>query len=719
MALTVEQLRTFDSNWGNLVVEQDAKGTQVKGGGLRHALASLFRMDAAQARNKATYTAIRNAIMQDDRFFAPEVKAKADQLLKGLDNGSGISASTIKGIIRQLDEMSTPEKQREAVKKAAVGHLAAMGVPGNIPASIHAKYTELAADFAAFRSNARSSMASIKVDQRVAEFNRLMYGLFRSVGDDAKAQEIFCATLNKYTPGDGGTVSLNPADKLKGLVDTVKDNLQELDEIGNARGAAVRQSFWATLKRTGALSPGARTELADKGAALPKCGLDFLNGQSDAGAIHRAISKMADAMDKARAEMPRSLMKDLGADEAGACMVKAAMVRLPQEAKRNLLAALETNGGQNLLGYYAQNGANPKAQRMSIVYSSLLAHLRAELGDADAGASVQAPAVDAATLPSEALCDLATDIGDLLVGNAAQKLKNALTKGSGLDQVSDPVAELKGRMNAIAKGSVSATVFIGIDSLRPPKPLPPGQTMRKTSYVERTGSPDFNKINTDFDKDFVREAELQQDYVRVRLDDGTLISPKTPTEVRDALVKFMTGNPDAKFSDVTDDKLKAKAHILMSCMHQAAGADVARAFGIGFDPKGVKAPFLMAGGKDTIQNFTVSKDEKGAITVGYALHFDSPNLVLNIAPYPMGGMVRTEDSATLDASLEVTFQPDALDKLATTDWSTLESSDLRKVEHSTADHAIEKMQENVPEKFRFTCDVNASFSIHADTFSFI
>ena len=26
MALTVEQLRTFDSNWGNLVVQQDANG---------------------------------------------------------------------------------------------------------------------------------------------------------------------------------------------------------------------------------------------------------------------------------------------------------------------------------------------------------------------------------------------------------------------------------------------------------------------------------------------------------------------------------------------------------------------------------------------------------------------------------------------------------------------------------------------------------------------
>ena len=132
MPLTVEQLRSFDSNWGNLVVQQDANGAQqVKAGGLRHALASLFHTDAAQARNKATYTAIRNAIMQDDRFFAPDVKAKADELLKGLDNGSGISASTIKGIIRQLDEMSTPEKQREAVRKAAIGHLAALGVPAS------------------------------------------------------------------------------------------------------------------------------------------------------------------------------------------------------------------------------------------------------------------------------------------------------------------------------------------------------------------------------------------------------------------------------------------------------------------------------------------------------------------------------------------------------------------------------------------------------------
>ena len=711
MPLTVGQLRSFDSNWGNLVVQQDANGAQqVKAGGFRHALASLFHTDAAQARNKATYTAIRNAIMQDDRFFAPDVKAKADELLKGLDNGSGISASTIKGIIRQLDEMSTPEKQQEAVRKAAIGHLAALGVPGNVPASVQAKYNELAADFVAFRSDPKTSMASIKVDQRVAEFNRFMHGLFRSVGDDAEAKEVFCATLNNCAMGDGGTVSLSPADRLQEFADMVKDNLQELDEIGNSRGDAVRQSFSAMLKRTGGISPGALTALADKGAALPKCGIDYLDGQSGAGAIHGAISKMADAMDKARGELSGSLMKDLDPDEAGACLAKAAVARLPEGTRRNLLAALRSNGGLNLLGCYAQNAANPKAQRMNVVYSALLAHLDAEFNDTDAGAAVRPPAVNAAALPPEAVFEFATGVDDLLVGAASQRLKNAMIKGSELDKADDPVAELRRRMDVIAKGSVTATIATGMDSLRDGPPT-----------VAKSGPLDFDKNPTDFDADFVREIAFDPHYVTVHMGGGTSVSPQTPKEVRDTLVRFVTGNPNATFealdNNVEEDvRVKTKVHLIMCCMHQGAGADIGKAFGASFDPKGVKLPFSMGGGRlDTVQQFTVSKDEKGAITVGYSLHFASPNLVLLMAKQGLDGIAMTEDGATLDASMEVTFPAENFDALARADWSQLKTKDVRQTEASDAPGKFASLPDKVEEQFRFKGDVSTSFVLRAET----
>ncbi len=717
MALTVEQLRTYDSNWANLVVQQDASGTQVKGGGLKHALASLFRTDAAQARNKATYTAIRNAIMQDDRFFAPEVKAKADELLKGLDNGSVIRASTIKGIIRQLDAMSTPEKQKEALKKAAVGHLAATGVPANIPASVQAKYKELAVDFVVSGAAHGVSPGAVKVDKRMTEFNNLMLGIFRSVGSGADAQEVFCATLNNYTPRDDGSVSLSsPSDRLQGLADAVKDNLRELDEIGNSRGAAIRQSYLATLKRTGGVPHGALTELANKGAVLPHCELDFISGQSDAYAIHRAVSQMADAMDKARADLPRSLMKDMGPDEAGACLVKAAVARLPQLAKRNLLAALSSNAGMNLLGYYAQNGANPKAQRMNLVYSSLLTHLRAELDGADPGATVPPPNVDAAMLPSNALSDVATDLNALIVGRGTQQFRDALIAGSGLDKAPDPLAELKGRMKAICKGSVAATIFTGMDSLRAEKPPEPGEKKRSGRDKERIGPPNLDKTDTAFNKDFVRFILNVPDYIRIRLNDGTSVSPKTLEEARDALAKFVSGNPDATFAQLTDAKIKTKVNILMCCMHQAACADLATAIGNAFDPNGVDAPFAIARSRQVdLQKFTLSSDENGAITLVSHIHQKALDVtVTNLPPMPYA-MYEADDGSFWDASMEVTFPADSLDKLASADWSKLDTADLRKALRANAPHATEKIQDEVTEEFRFTLDTNVSFRFHADT----
>ena len=705
MPLTVDQLRSFDSNWGNLVVQQDANGAQqVKAGGLRHALASLFHTDAAQARNKATYTAIRNAIMQDDRFFAPDVKAKADELLKGLDNGSGISASTIKGIIRQLDEMSTPEKQREAVRKAAVGHLAALGVPGNVPASVQAKYNELAADFVAFRSDPKTSMASIKVDQRVAEFNRFMHGLFRSVGDDAEAKEVFCATLNNCAIGDGGTVSLSPADRLRELADTVKDNLRELDEIGNSRGDAVRQSFSAMLKRTGGLPPDIMTALADKGASLPKCGLELLDGHSDAGAIHSAISRMADAMDKASAELDPSVTRKLDLDEAGACLVKSAMVRLPEAAKRNLLAALESNDGMNLLGYYAQKSDNPKAQNMKLAYSSLVAHLRAEFNGTDPGADVQAPAVDAGRLPPEARC--AFSIDDIFAGDLSQSMKDFALKVGDIGTVADPVATLGNRMDSIAKTKVFMQVMTGMMNLVEKRP-------------DESRVLNFGKDDTAFARDLVRNG-YKPGYMRISLPDGNFISPQTLEEGRDALVKFVTGNQTAKFSDLSDAneqhvKIKTKIQILMCLLHQASGDTATRSAGLAFNP-GQEMPrlFCSQGGGSMEQGFVVARDEKGAITIDYKLHYSSPLVQITDEKSNLGHN-STDANSTADYSMHITIPADNLDTLAGAGWANFKSADALVAKENGADPTrFETLQGEAPDEFHFTGDVKLSFSLHAN-----
>ncbi len=696
MSLNVDQLRKYDSNWGNLVVQQGNGGTQVKSGGLRHALASLFHMQAAETRNKATYNAIRDAIMNEERFAAPDVKAKAQELLKGLSCGSGIKASTVKDIIGQLDAMSTPEKQREAIRKAAIGHLAASDVLDDVPEAVTDKYKELAADFAAHRAGPNASLASVNVGASVDEFNKLMQGIFDDF-IDLNSMAVLCATLNKCATGDD-SVSLAPADRLRALADTVKDNMRELREISQSRGTAIGRSCLAMLKRSGALSPGAMTAVVDKGAALPKCGLDFLNRQSDAGSIHRAIAKMSDAMDKARASMDPHVTRGLGEGELGACLVKSAMVRLPLAAKRNLLAALESNGGMNLFGYYAQHSDDPRAQRMSLVYSSLLTHLRSEFKGADPGATVSAPPVNVATLPPAAVCDFSVD--DVMTGAMAPRLKAMSLGKSGIANA----AELQSRMDAIAKTAVSLNIITGIDSLRAGPTRGP-----------KSGPPIFDANPTGFDKDFVRNVELTPDYVTFLMDDGTPVSPKTTDEARDTFVKFITGDPNAKYSNVADAKLKTKVHILMSCMHQAAGAAVGYAFGIALDPNGAKAPISFAG--ESKERYVLSKDENGAITVTYKLKHQPPAVIIGNGE----ALATTGANDSLDAVLDITFSTGDLEDLAGAKWSELKTpSSLSTLEKSFTPHKYETIRKALADDegpykaFDFKGEVRTATVLHID-----
>ena len=705
MPLTVDQLRTFDSNWGNLVVQQDSNGAQVKGGGLKHALASLFRTDSAQARNKATYTAIRNAIMQDDRFFAPEVKAKADQLLKGLDNGSGISASTIKGIIRQLDEMSTPEKQREAVRKAAIGHLATSVIVNHIPDSVKQKYIELAADFAAYRSDPNASMSSINVGARVNEFNQLMLEIFNDFGDDEEAMEIFCKTLNNYATG-GDAVSINPADKIRSLADTVLDNVQEANHIGTSLhygGAA--KSFLATLKRTGALRPNVMIDVANKGATLPKCGLDHLISFSDAGEIHRAISKMADAMDKARSEMNPSDTRGLDDNELGACLVKTAMARLSDNERWNLLKALESKGGMNLLGFYAQRPADPKAQRMTLVYSSLVAHLRAEFMMRNAGESVVAPAVDAAALPPEAICEFANGVDDVVTGGAAQQIKDFALGASGIDDAEEPGMMLRGRMNAIAKGLVAKSTVIRMDSLR------------AGELGEKIGPPDLD-LQGDFEEYFTQGFEaFDEDFATIYMSNGTIVAPTTPQEARDALVQFITDDPAARYDEHTDPEVKIKVNILLGRMTASTIGDMTTAVGAAFEPEG-KRRVINPYGNLVKEQHVFSKDENGTVNVRHSIRIDKPILPMINKEHGNPWAFSGDDNSYFEASMHVSFPADNFNRLARADWSQLDTSDVIEAVDGGPGNKAPRRYEKIPglvyDDFRFTGEVSMSFRLHAD-----
>ena len=706
MSLSVDELRDFGSNWGNLVVQKTryGNGEIVKAGGLRHALGSLFHTAAAQARNHATYISIRDAIMQDERFFAPEVKEKAKELLAGLDNGSRIKASTIKSIIRQLDAMSTPAKQQETIRKATIGHLAASEYFASIPGEIKEKYTELAADFAAYITDPEACMGSIDVGQRVSEFEELMRGNLRKVYS-SPACEIYYTTLSKHSFYDDFDCR-GPVEKLRALPDMVEANLKELQKIGVTRGIALHHSFVAMLKRTGALSPNVMTAVADKGASLPKCGLELLNRGSEAGAIHKAISKMADAMDKAFAELDPSVKSALDADDLRACLVKAATVRLPLTARRDLLDALESKGGMNLLGFYAQHSADPKAQRMQFVFSSLFTHLRSEFTSKAPDAPVSVPNVDAAALPPELVFDFATGVDDIVTGTAAQQIKDFALSAGGIDDSANPVAELSGRMNAIAKGLVTKSVVMRMENLR------------AGEFGEKNGPPDLDlRLASD---DYLMEGinTFGADYMQIHLADGTVVSPKSPQEARNALVKLITDDPFATYNEYTDPEVKTKVNILLDRMTAESVEDMKTAVGAAFEPEG-KRRVINPYGVAVKEKNVFSKDENGAITVSQTIRVARPNFAMinkdSGAPWVYSG----DDNSFFEASLSVTFSADNLDGLARADWTQLDSTELLTAIDSgpgdKAPHRYEKIPDSVPEAYRFTGDVSMTFNLHADT----
>ena len=222
----------------------------------------------------------------------------------------------------------------------------------------------------------------VRWEARVSPNGDIVYSTKGPLSDDARRR------LDAF--GASGRCAFSPAGEGGGI--TVPPGL--------------RAGFFAVLSETNVIAEKHPVEALAR--AMPRQGLDALDGNSSAAAIHDAIARSFDAL--ARVDLSRYDGAEAGKDAAGQpvpparhlarCFVSA----IPDAAKRNLLKALDSDDGLALLAYYESKAADSDAARDLASYVSAMREtLRFTLGLPDPAQRPVLSAPDPANLPPAAI----------------------------------------------------------------------------------------------------------------------------------------------------------------------------------------------------------------------------------------------------------------------------------------------------------------------------
>ena len=409
MALTIDQLRNYGSNWGNLVVDSDPHGeTRVRGGGFWHAIGSMLGLSSVKERNRNTLVAIRTAIQTDKRYFAADVKERANQLLNGIGDGANVGTRQIKSLIRQLDAMSTEEKQRQAVRNVATGHLAVRQRPPELE-GLGTKYAAIARSFALQR-RAGEAYADIDVAARPDELDGKLLNVIHNFDGNPTAKAIFDAAGRHQGLLDNAN-NLKSDDKLDLFAQKVIVFAEEVDAIEDAevRGCVMERidNCFRSLPPGGAV-----TAIVKAAKGMPKNILDGLDANSSAGDIHKAMQDFAAAMDTA---FKREAVSDdddpYMAQAMQTLAVKCYVAMLPQERKEKVLAAFESETGRNMISFYTNNQIGRLNGIIMNVLDGVVTHLNEKLRDQPSCTMIEFPAKpDYSQVPDGVISQIAPQI---------------------------------------------------------------------------------------------------------------------------------------------------------------------------------------------------------------------------------------------------------------------------------------------------------------------
>ncbi|MBO7656006.1 MAG: hypothetical protein J6U40_13900, partial [Kiritimatiellae bacterium] len=125
MALTIGNIRNFTGSDHILVDSQGGIATVNK----LQRFKSFFNIGSARQQNGFTLDAIHKAIANEPRYFAPEVQAKAAELLSQIRTDRAIGMDQIRSVIDALDNLSTPGMQLQSAQDMVSARLVADGLP--------------------------------------------------------------------------------------------------------------------------------------------------------------------------------------------------------------------------------------------------------------------------------------------------------------------------------------------------------------------------------------------------------------------------------------------------------------------------------------------------------------------------------------------------------------------------------------------------------------
>ncbi len=691
MALTVDTIRNFAGASG-IQLDQQNGGLQTASKLQR--FKSFFGFGDARQRNAETLTAIHHAIINDPRFFAKDVQAEAVRLLGQVRTDRAIGAAEIKSIIDHLDKMSTDPLRRSVARDLLGARIADRGLPAGLPDSCRAGYARLAKEDIC-RNEPAHGWASLDYGAALDQFDAHFTAFFSRI-PDAHDKELVGTICGKAMRAP--TFGLHSDSKLQTIADGFVANFDEGRALEAELGTQYREKaeeLIVGMEKPIIPAAGVQNplhQLVEGGRRACDVGIRSLDGNSSGAAINDVLVKFC--------EVTLQAQQGLGLDEPGQIMgaqdfsIWSAVQNLSQEERDNLLAALESKAGRNLIAFYNTEGQNSHAQSISACLERLYQNLKP-------GGQLDVPSEpDMTLLPARVLAQFSP--ASLVSGDASGSIKAQLEKQAVIGENPTSATVLRAKVNDAAKAMTITNIALQI-----------ARECRKNE-LDATGkvissqfSPDFG--GEQFDKD------LDRDFV-IQLPNGETL-PKNPQVARDKILQFVTGNSAARFAEA-DTASKMKVLALMTCLNQSVPGIGISAFSecVNGNPK-VTVGMMGTITDDSYPNpcrFTLRKDSNGDVLINFTGRRHVKALML--ATGPSNGPIMLKSGSYDECEVNIRFPAADLDRFGSADWEHFDYSEVvateRKHNIAQAHHAAVNLMD---EALRFTGSVSVANHMHLVT----
>lgn len=668
MSFDIQTLREMGADISRFTLSSD--GT-IQKQGILHRLKSFFGDREACDANIQTLAIIRQAIQDESDYFADDVKKLGLARIDAMRTDRAIDAAQIRSIIAELDSMSGPDDRKKAQSQRITAYFA--NPDHHVPACFQGHENE-------WRSvqNAIRQRLTMKEPQggfgkqdfagEIAQYEQAIQGLFDGLADVEGGVEELWGVVQR-----GGflrsSIGIRDIADLQAIAANVRSVLTEADALSKAHGPRLHAIVLTSMRDMLRPFPaGTTTQIVNAGLSLPLMGLDRLTARSSVPEIHAAIASFSKKLCTYYfAGKDFTLNGPEEHSAAGALLTETAIDALPEETKRNILAALSTEDGQNLLAFYYTQTSSADSMNIINTISRITEALKTSLGMENPTEELPHPDdPDLSKIPLD--IRTAYSIDEIVSGDMFMPGKLGIT------QYDERIDEFRAKMNAFA----TATQTVNIAS----------QLSRESAYPTEST---------------VFEADLGR-AMKIRMPDGKLLkngSEKAAKDGVDAIIQFVTGDAKATVESASPTD-KIKAHIVMAIMNQSCNGIATNGFYQSLNPdiNSESPPFTISEAAGTrVEEYAVGRDERGDITI--TLKYKCGAQVLSI-PNP-----KTVEDILLDAGsyieYEVTTKISAanLDALAQADWSQLDCRPLDAPEYRSFQGAFNAAN-LIPGKYRFT-----------------